>query len=186
MLVLSAPAALAQSTEKENEYDSLGRLIVAETTNGPNAGDALSFCFDEAGNRIDLKSADNGTAANCAAPPPAPPPPPPAPPPPPPPPPPPSNNPPVANSDSATMFCDGISTVNLTANDTDPEGNYPLNLLAISGGGFATASVASSSSVSVDAGPVNGTTSFFYTVEDSLLASSTGSFTVTTVGCGGF
>ena len=77
--------------------------------------------------------------------------------------------------------------VNLTANDSDPEGNYPLALTAISAGsgGAATATIASESSVTVTFGPSGDSTNFTYTVADSLGVTSTGQLTAFTDSCGG-
>jgi hypothetical protein len=74
--------------------------------------------------------------------------------------------------------------VNLTANDSDPENNVPLVLVSIAyvgGDTTASASVVSSSSVQVNA-DWKGSSSFTYTVRDSLNATSTGSLTVTATG----
>lgn len=77
-------------------------------------------------------------------------------------------------------------TVNLTANDSDPESNYPLALTAVSAGtGFGGASIVSNSSVSVDFGPSGDISVVTYTVADSLGATSTGQLTITTSSCGG-
>jgi YD repeat-containing protein len=178
-----AAAAQQQSTEAY-QYDALGRVISAKTGGGTNNDETHSICYDAAGNRVKYKTTTNGTAATCAsqgtqggAPTPSPSPSPS---------PTPSNSPPATAPDTANMACDAVATVNLTANDTDPESNYPLALTAINGGGTASATIVSASSVSVDAGPVNGTSSFTYTVADSLGVSSTGTLTVNTTGCGNF
>jgi len=72
--------------------------------------------------------------------------------------------------------------VNLTANDSDPEGNVPLTLVSIAlASGDAAAAVVSGSSVNVDAG-FKGQSSFTYTVKDSLNATSTGQLSVTATG----
>lgn len=181
--VLTA-GAWAQSSTETYKYDALGRLIEAKTAGGQNSNEAHSICYDPSGNRTRYKTASDGSSANCptGAPTPAPSPTPT------PTPTPPANNPPVTVADSSSGVCDTTKTVNLTANDTDPEGNYPLSLVSISrtSGAYAGASVVSASSVSVDFGPFAGTTYFTYTVRDSLGASATGTLTTTSAGsvCG--
>jgi hypothetical protein len=69
---------------------------------------------------------------------------------------------------------------NVVANDTDPEGNYPLSLVSVSYQGLrGTAYVASSTSVGFDAGSTTASVVVSYTVKDSLGATSTGSLVVT-------
>lgn len=85
------------------------------------------------------------------------------------------NQPPVANFDNAgTMSCGDTITVNVVANDTDPDGNYPLSLVSASGGGGITVSVFSSTHIRIIAN-TSGTKSFSYVVKDSLNAQATGS-----------
>jgi len=92
-----------------------------------------------------------------------------------------SNLPPVANADSTSFLCIVSRTVNLIANDTDPENNIPLTLVSIdatAGGGAAWASVTSSTSAIIGASSA-GTFVFNYVVSDSLGATSTGTLTAT-------
>jgi hypothetical protein len=85
-------------------------------------------------------------------------------------------------NDAASIPCLSSGTVNLTANDSDPDNNVPLVLLSITRvSGTATASVTSASSVQVIT-EGKGPTVFTYTVRDSLSASSTGQLTVTATG----
>jgi len=96
------------------------------------------------------------------------------------------NQPPVANFDNAgSMACNAFKTVNLVANDTDPEGNLPLALVSatrITGGIIVTK--VSTTSIQIESLTL-GTKSFSYVVEDSLHAQSTGSGSVTVTGsCG--
>jgi hypothetical protein len=70
-------------------------------------------------------------------------------------------------------------TVNVTANDTDPEGNYPLTLQSVSTTLRGTTSVASTTSVRFESRGSIGSTSMTYAVADSLGATSTGILTVT-------
>ncbi|MEO7177593.1 MAG: Ig-like domain-containing protein [Allosphingosinicella sp.] len=84
-----------------------------------------------------------------------------------------SNSPPVANPNSLSIYVCQEVTINLTANDTDPEGNYPLTVTAVDTSPYATVYISSASSVTFEGvSPGGGTLS--YTVEDSLGASSTG------------
>jgi len=185
-LALGTPAQ-AQSSTETYTYDALGRLVVAKTGGGTNHNETHSICFDKSGNRTQYESTSDGTSAACVeiganyggeAEPEAPPPPPP---------PPPVNSPPATQSDLASGECSQTATVNLTANDTDAEGHYPLTLTAISpgSGGFASATIVSGSSASVTFGPASDITSFSYTVADSLGAAATGQLSATTSGCGG-
>ena len=91
------------------------------------------------------------------------------------------NQPPVANFDNAgSMTCGDTMTLNVVANDTDPEGNYPLSLVSASGGFGILVSVASNTSVQIlSTGSSSGTKSFSYVVKDSLNAQANGSGSVT-------
>ena len=74
----------------------------------------------------------------------------------------------MANADTASIKCYFSGTANLTANDTDPEGNLPLALQSITRtSGTATASIASASTVSIVTN-AKGPTVFSYVVADSL------------------
>jgi hypothetical protein len=86
----------------------------------------------------------------------------------------------VANADSASIAKCGFVVKNVIANDTDPEGNYPLSLVSVSYGGLkGDAYIYSSDSIEFDSNGASGTASISYTVQDSLGATSTGTFTVT-------
>ena len=187
-LVFGSSAVFAQSSTETYTYDSLGRLVVADTSGGQNDDEAHSICYDKSGNRKEYKSTSDGSTSSCVdegtsagssgsssapLPPSSPP--------------PPVNSSPLTTADFDSGDCLTNSTVNLTGNDTDPELNYPLALTAISlgNGGMATASVLSSSSVSVTLGPSGDLTTFTYTVADSLGATATGQLSVSTTSCGG-
>ena len=90
-----------------------------------------------------------------------------------------SNLPPVANPDTTSFNCSVYQTVNLVANDTDPENNVPLHLVSITGPGSAT--VTSTTSVTIGENST-GTFTFSYVVADSLGATSTGQLTATVTG----
>jgi len=84
-----------------------------------------------------------------------------------------SNSPPVANPNSLSIYVCQTVTINLTGNDTDPEGNYPLTVTAVDSTPYANVSIASASSVTFEGVSPGGQT-LTYTVQDSLGASSTG------------
>jgi hypothetical protein len=90
-----------------------------------------------------------------------------------------ANLPPVANADTTSFNCSVYQTVNLVANDTDPENNLPLHLVSITGPGSAT--VTSTTSVTIGEN-TTGTFTFSYVVADSLGATSTGQLTATVTG----
>ncbi|HEX6374537.1 MAG TPA: Ig-like domain-containing protein [Allosphingosinicella sp.] len=166
---LFALAAAARASETTTyTYDALGRLTATSSTGTVNNGVAASLAYDPAGNR----SSYTVTGAGGGTPPPPPPPSPP-------PPPPPGNQPPVTEADSLSLPRCSSATKNVTANDTDPEGHYPLVLLSAVSNGKGAASVASSSEVLFEAFGLTGSTSVTYTVRDSLGASSTGTLNIT-------
>lgn len=93
-----------------------------------------------------------------------------------------ANQPPVANSDALGNV--GIcltKQINVVANDTDPEGNYPLSLVSVGTSTLGSASVVSGTDVSFTAYGTPGSGNFSYTVRDSLGATSTGVVTFTVV-----
>ncbi|HYG29067.1 MAG TPA: hypothetical protein VD887_02515 [Allosphingosinicella sp.] len=144
-------------------YDALGRLVAVSTSGGPNNGLNVSTCYDRAGNRAAYAVATGSPPPAC--PPPSSPPPP--------------NQPPVtvADTDSAPKCASRM--VQVTANDTDPEGNYPLAVTAVN---QPWAEPGSGGFVEFEAPSVNGTYVITYTVADTLGASSNGTLTVTVSG----
>lgn len=79
----------------------------------------------------------------------------------------------TANDSTSVGVC--LSTVkNVIANDSDPEGNVPLALVAVTSSALGEAYVADSSSVGFTAYGGAGSTSVTYTVRDSLGATATG------------
>lgn len=159
--------------EKEStrySYDALGRLVATTTDadSSVNAGLATQICYDPAGNRS--RYAVAGSAGPAPPPPACPVPPPP----------PPGNQPPTTVTDTATVPKCGSVTKNVVANDSDPEGNYPLTLVSVFYGGTrGTASLVSGTSVEFVSTGNPGTASVDYIVKDSLGAESPGLFTVT-------
>lgn len=91
-----------------------------------------------------------------------------------------TNQPPVANFDDAGwMSCGTVITHNVVANDTDPDGNYPLSLVSASGSAGIMVSVANNTDIQIlSSGSSSGTKSFSYVVQDSLGAQATGSGSV--------
>jgi hypothetical protein len=85
----------------------------------------------------------------------------------------------VTHTDSLTVAVCQTGFVNVIANDTDPEGNYPLSLVSVSTATKGTASVSTSTTIEYDAGLHAGAESLTYTVQDSLGATSTGTLNVT-------
>ncbi len=139
-------------------YDALGRLVATSSSGTVNDGIVTAVSYDAAGNRssyvVDGAGGGGGT-----------------------PPPPPPNQPPVANSDDGGSMdvCTSIS-VNVVANDTDPEGNYPLSLVGIHSivPAYGSAYAESSTNVRFTAGATPGGVQVTYIVQDSLGATSHG------------
>lgn len=86
------------------------------------------------------------------------------------------NSPPTAVNDTGTVAQCETDIFNVTANDTDSDGDYPLAVTAVTGAGF---SVASSTSIQFTATISTGAKVGTYTVKDSLGAQDTGTLTVT-------
>lgn len=84
------------------------------------------------------------------------------------------NNPPTANNDALSVWVCQDKAINVTANDTDPEGNYPLTVTSVGVSYLGFLSVTSASSITFYASDIPGNDVVEYTVEDSLGASSTG------------
>ncbi|MFZ4747837.1 MAG: Ig-like domain-containing protein [Sphingomonas sp.] len=168
MFAISTPLFAAETINYT--YDAKGRLIQVARTGTVNNSVTSQYAYDKADNRASVST--SGSPNGTPSPPPSPPPPPP--------PPPPSNRPPVANPDSGgTMGKCLIKTVNVTANDTDPDGDA-LTVISATATGDMIASVASASSVQIESGQTAGAKSISYTISDGRggTASSTISITV--------
>ncbi|MGH6617862.1 Calx-beta domain-containing protein, partial [Sphingomonas sp.] len=87
------------------------------------------------------------------------------------------NQPPVANADTGSVPRCGSDFFNVVANDTDPEGDYPLTVVSITGS--PTFTVASSTSVQYRNSTTAGTKIGTYVVRDARGAQSTGTITIT-------
>lgn len=92
-----------------------------------------------------------------------------------------NDNPPVANSDNAgSMDCGDAITFNVVANDTDPDGHYPLGLVSASASSSGIfVSVFSGTDIRIiSSGGFSGTKGFSYVVQNGLGAQSTGTGTI--------
>lgn len=148
-------------------YDALGRLRVSTISGGPNNAVGVAACFDAAGNRTRYTVGAGVTSCGTAAPPP---------------PPAPSNNPPIANPDSAgSMAKCAIKIVNVTANDSDPDGDA-LTVTSATASGDMYASVASASTVQIESGQTTGAKSIAYTISDGRGATASSTISVTVSG----
>ena len=168
-LALVVGAMPARASEAQTyTYDALGRLVVSTISGGPNNTIGTATCFDPAGNRT-RQTVGAGVTACGSAPTPTPTPTP-----------TPGNSPPVANPDNAgTMGKCVIKHVNVTANDTDPNGDA-LTVIDATASGDMLASVASASTVDIESGQTAGAKIINYTISDGHggTASSTISVTV--------
>lgn len=84
------------------------------------------------------------------------------------------NNPPTVGNNSFSAWACQTKTVNLTSNDTDPEGNYPLTVTAVDQSYLGAIDIVSASSITFYGTDMTGGDTVTYTVEDSLGASATG------------
>lgn len=90
----------------------------------------------------------------------------------------PVNQPPVTVADAATVSPHCTFSHDVISNDSDPENNLPLVLQSVTGGNGS--GTVSGNSVTYTTGANNFTAPLTYTVADSLGATSTGTYTVTT------
>lgn len=159
-VAMAAGGGLAQSVTTTYTYDALGRMTKSIVTGGSEDGHGQVLCYDAAGNRSCLNQFTT---------------------------PPPVNSPPVAVLDNITVTCGLGRVANLTANDSDPEGNLPLKLtsVTITSGLAQITSFSASGDVNVIGGLLNGISYGEYSVEDSLGATSTGQIRINTTGSAG-
>jgi hypothetical protein len=92
------------------------------------------------------------------------------------------NQAPVANPDSGSTTACGTVTVNVIANDTDPDGNYPLHIAGIVSTTRGTVDSYTTTSITFTASTSSGTGVVTYTVADSLGATSNGTLSITISG----
>lgn len=153
-------------------YDALGRLVTRTSAGSVNNNQTSAYCYDSAGNRVRYKANQSGVPANCQDNPGGPgdpggP-----------------NAPPIANDDSINIRCGESGTINVIANDTDPDGNYPLSVVTFSivSGSVSSITLISSTSFDINAGWMPNTAIVSYTVKDSLGATGTGQLTIRVTG----
>jgi hypothetical protein len=84
------------------------------------------------------------------------------------------NNPPTANADALEVWVCQDKAIDVVANDTDPEGNYPLTVTSVGVSYLGFLSVTSASKITFYASDIPGNDVVAYTVQDSLGATSTG------------
>ena len=130
-LIIGSTSALAQSQVEKHTYDVHGRLTATEVIGGAHNNDARSTCYDELGNRRTFRVSVDGSVLSCSAPSTQTPPDPvsstPA---------PPSDPPAVGNSapqpttDNTSSGCYTMRSIDIIANDTDPDGDA-LTLLNV-------------------------------------------------------
>lgn len=89
------------------------------------------------------------------------------------------NLPPNAVGDTLSLQICTSATKDVLANDTDPEGNYPLTLFSVSTTSTLISAAVMGGQVHVAAGGTTGTAVVQYVVKDSLGASATGNLNVT-------
>jgi YD repeat-containing protein len=134
-------------------YDANGRLVRVNRTGTVNNGIATTYQHDKADNRANLTVIGSPNTLN---------------------------NPPTTVNNTLSLQRCTVRTVNVLTNDSDPEGNTPLSLTALTNANSArgSATFTSNGVVTFDA-TGTGSVTLVYTVQDSLGASSTGNLTVT-------
>ena len=169
-LAAAAIPAPAASETVTYSYDALGRLVGVSTSGGPNDGVGVGTTYDPAGNRCTYTvggAGGGGGSAECpdggGGPPPG-------------------NQPPVTGADFLAVEQCGSGSVNVTANDSDPEGHLPLAVTQVAGGSKGIPVVVSGSTVGYSSTGGLGPDSFTYTVADSLGATATGTVNVQITG----
>lgn len=97
-----------------------------------------------------------------------------------------ANSPPTPVTDSVSIARCTAGSFNVIANDTDPEGDLPLQLTDVGGGALQMGLVSVGSSTNVAWAKASQTGLFFatYTVKDSRNATATGNLQVTVTGTG--
>jgi hypothetical protein len=168
--VFMAAGAGAQETVSY-KYDALGRLVQTTVSGGASNGHATSVGYDPAGNRCTYAVTGVGGAAPLPPPTPctpatSPP---------------PSNNPPVANNNGGTQQVCATAYYDVLANDTDPDGDYPLSLVSVTNSSGGTFAISNGTIEFTSTGSV-GQKATTYTVRDSRGATATGTLTVNVSG----
>ncbi len=161
MLAAGIVSQSASADEKiRYRYDALGRLEKVTDDSGPNAGAASTFDYDRASNRLRYRISKGQPAG--------------------------TNRPPVAKADVLAVQCTRSASVNVVANDTDPDNDTPLTVVSvtkISGTSYDNAYVSSASTITASVGPDAGEIAEYdYVVRDPGGATAVGRLTVRTYG----
>lgn len=88
------------------------------------------------------------------------------------------NQSPIANTDTGTVGRCMTVTLNVVANDTDPDGNTPLSIVSVGTPSRGTATVIGTTSVRYHSSGAVGADSFSYVVQDSLGATAFGTIQI--------
>lgn len=94
----------------------------------------------------------------------------------------PTNDPPAALDDSASTEQGVAVTINVVANDTDPDSD-PLTVVSFTQGANGSVTCSASECTYTPNAGFSGTDSFTYVVKDPSLASDTGSVSITVLSC---
>jgi YD repeat-containing protein len=89
-----------------------------------------------------------------------------------------ANSPPTTVNDGMSLERCTSDTLNVIANDSDPDGNLPLSLVSVSEGTKGTATAVSATTIAYEAGSRTGTDVLTYVVQDALGVTATGSITI--------
>ena len=165
--ILIAPATASAGETVTYTYDALGRLTAVSTAGTVNNGVTVTTGYDPAGNRCNYSVTGvggvAGTAGSCAAgggggg----------------------ANQPPVAVNDSGSMTRCVAKTFAVLANDSDPDGNLPLELVSVSGTSARGTPSISGTSILFEPNDITGTASVTYVMRDSLGATDSAVLTIT-------
>jgi YD repeat-containing protein len=149
----TAAGTVNASDYEQYGYDGAGNRVTLRKRDGST----LTFTYD-ALNRMTSKLANGGSGGGG------------------------TNNPPVANADTASTTACGTVSVNVVANDTDPDGNYPLHVAGIVSSTRGSVDSFSSTTITFTGAVSSGTGVVQYLVADSLGATSTGTASITISG----
>lgn len=150
LAALSTPClTLAETTTYE--YDALGRLIQVTKDDGT----VVDYDYDAAGNRKNKETSIGGSGGGGE----------------------PTNNPPAAANDSVLINIEvGVRILNLTANDSDPDGDT-LTVTSVTQPSNSNVVILSGGDVRIFA-ETRGLDAFVYTVSDGNGGTDTGVVTV--------
>jgi hypothetical protein len=157
-LLLVAGASAQASETITYSYDPRGRLIKVAHSGTVNNGVRSCYTYDKADNRTNQAVVTSGDCTSGNG----------------------GSLPPTPVNDSGTQPKCTTANYNVTANDTDPEGDYPLTVTNVTGSG--NWGIASASEVSFTSLNSTGAKVGTYTVRDSMGATATATLTVTVSG----